>query len=90
MEPRSAERGNFSTLPAGAPGSSRFNGATLSRTWKHPVARRHLSTYTSFNGATLSRTWKPEGVARGTRRREASMEPRSAERGNTTYERSGC
>ncbi len=40
MGPRSAERGNGWTLKSAPPSSNRFNGATLSRTWKREAMRR--------------------------------------------------
>ena len=62
MEPRSAERGNLSHHFRLEISSNGFNGATLSRTWKHTHgirAGRGRSFRACFNGATLSRTWKP-------------------------------
>ncbi len=59
MEPRSAERGNLPYTLKINLAKARFNGATLSRTWKQkhePLALCHIWR---FNGATLSRTWKP-------------------------------
>ncbi len=64
-------------------GSRCFNGATLSRTWKQEEQSATNPLPHCFNGATLSRTWKPAVVGNGQRSRlMASMEPRSAERGN--------
>ncbi len=61
-----------------------FNGATLSRTWKLIIEHQGNQWTPSFNGATLSRTWKRKSSVEHTCRRViASMEPRSAERGNT-------
>ncbi len=60
-----------------------FNGATLSRTWKRAARPRSPQAGNGFNGATLSRTWKQ--VLAGASAQvvhQASMEPRSAERGN--------
>ncbi len=40
MEPRSAERGNLELRCAARDHACRFNGATLSRTWKQDHHRR--------------------------------------------------
>ncbi len=83
MEPRSAERGNIPMCAQLSGIVKCFNGATLSRTWKRifvTVARHQPQ---GFNGATLSRTWKlPSRPGRDRAVSVASMEPRSAERGN--------
>ncbi len=107
MEPRSAERGNARAACQQDEIDARFNGATLSRTWKRERKVSILDNGRCFNGATLSRTWKPatklQSLAEsfllqwshaqpnvethhlqlgGRARQGASMEPRSAERGN--------
>ncbi len=66
-------------------GRERFNGATLSRTWKLAGLISSVShSQRCFNGATLSRTWKQANVSRRyIRSLAASMEPRSVERGNS-------
>ncbi len=109
MEPRSAERGNLKAMLLMCISIQRFNGATLSRTWKRPRPASGCRCRRRFNGATLSRTWKQRagcddcGPRRttlqwshaqpnvetcqlspnGADARAASMEPRSAERGNS-------
>ncbi len=83
MEPRSAERGNRKKWFQRHSGLQSFNGATLSRTWKPRMAASHPPSAFCFNGATLSRTWKPlRPLAEVDFSTLASMEPRSAERGN--------
>jgi len=84
MEPRSNERGNM--MPW-AYAQIRVDPLQ----WSH--AQTNVETFVSlgsmegesqgFNGATLKRTWKPFRVSSAaTRSPEASMEPRSNERGN--------
>ncbi len=82
MEPRSAERGNKALTRTRRLRLPSFNGATLSRTWKPSRRRRFRNACSSFNGATLSRTWKPRPAHQSSSEPRASMEPRSAERGN--------
>ncbi len=94
MEPRSAERGNDVAESAASVSCWSFNGATLSRTWKHRSMIANRFATRRFNGATLSRTWKPMPYRRRDRGVAASMEPRSAERGNDSIaaraKRSSC
>ncbi len=84
MEPRSAERGNFKSGANACASSRRFNGATLSRTWK-----RSCSAISGGILASLQWSHAQPNVETGAGRQgarvcnsRASMEPRSAERGN--------
>ncbi len=80
----------LSRSAGGRSGSDCFNGATLSRTWKRDYMETFLvRRHGCFNGATLSRTWKPTRLRqrRSLRPGAASMEPRSAERGNEKNEK---
>ncbi len=83
MEPRSAERGNRQAGLVFDFGERRFNGATLSRTWKRQDAA-------AADGVPVELQWSHAQPNVETRHLPlwggvppwASMEPRSAERGN--------
>ncbi len=89
MEPRSAERGNRDTNDSKALLRACFNGATLSRTWKHIIEHALLRV-------TMA-SMEPRSAERGNHSNcghkdspfIASMEPRSAERGNNNDYRKG-
>ncbi len=65
----------------GRPGTTRFNGAAFARTRKGPRARRSCRWRTRFNGAAFARTRKGETAEELEANAEASMGPRSRERG---------
>ena len=84
MEPRPHERGNSPWGRPTATTTTRFNGATSSRTWKRRGRRHGPRPHVRFNGATSSRTWKlPRKLIIIAEVEIVSMEPRPHERGNT-------
>ncbi len=83
MEPRSAERGNRRADGSRPYCRNSFNGATLSRTWKPENLSPYWTkekllqwSHAQPNVETISNSHADEAG------RPASMEPRSAERGN--------
>jgi hypothetical protein len=69
MEPRPHERGNKGAGCVGLTVGVCFNGATSSRTWKHPYELTPEQLLFGFNGATSSRTWKLSRAMAQTRSR---------------------
>ncbi len=60
----------------------RFNGATFNRTWRGACRSRcSPCTVIRFNGATFNRTWRVTMSGGNDAPTDASMEPRSIERG---------
>src|SRR5258708_5399908 len=83
MEPRTAVRGNGRDWHGGGKGRPCFNGAKHGRAGKTSHLRSRSASPNRFNGATHGRAWNPP-IACATRVAVtmASMEPRTAVRGN--------
>ncbi len=84
MEPSSAEDGDAGTDHRPDPGQLGFNGAVLSRGRRPVCSSLGDDRRRSFNGAVLSRGRRPERGGSGLSTALASMEPSSAEDGDTT------
>ncbi len=89
MEPRSAERGNARCSGGTRIPKVRFNGATLSRTWKPDACNQALKVAQELQWSHAQPNVETIFVAAPHERlTQASMEPRSAERGNPALRRS--
>ena len=65
------------------PASARFNEAAIFRSRKHPVRRSAQRPESRFNEAAIFRSRKPDAVRfQDLRQFDASMRPRSFDRGN--------
>ncbi len=90
MEPRSAERGNTNPANPNFRAAYGFNGATLSRTWKHRITGQYYRTKRSLQWSHAQPNVETSRrKARRPSNPHASMEPRSAERGNEAAEKLG-